>query len=144
MIEQLFSDLRRDEGEVLHAYQDSLGYWTIGVGRLIDKRLGGGITRAEATFLLGNDVSKVIQDLDRELPWWRTLSENRQRALLNMCFNLGIGDADTGKGLLGFRNTLAAVKRGDWSAAAAGMLQSRWAMQVGARATRLAAIMKGG
>ena len=34
--------LRRNEGEVLHAYQDHLGFWTIGVGRLIDKRKGGG------------------------------------------------------------------------------------------------------
>lgn len=25
---------------VPHAYQDHLGYWTIGVGRLIDKRKG--------------------------------------------------------------------------------------------------------
>ena len=28
--------LRLEEGEVLHAYQDSLGWWTIGVGHLID------------------------------------------------------------------------------------------------------------
>ncbi len=27
--EQLFSDLRQDEGEVLHAYTDSEGYLTI-------------------------------------------------------------------------------------------------------------------
>jgi lysozyme len=30
--------LTRDEGRVRHAYQDHLGFWTIGVGRLIDQR----------------------------------------------------------------------------------------------------------
>jgi len=37
---QLEQQLRRDEGEVLHEYKDSLGYSTIGIGRLIDKRKG--------------------------------------------------------------------------------------------------------
>jgi GH24 family phage-related lysozyme (muramidase) len=32
----IYKQLKRDEGEVLHAYKDSLGYWTIGIGILID------------------------------------------------------------------------------------------------------------
>lgn len=36
-------------------------------------------------------------------------------------------------GLLTFTNTLAAMKRGDYAAAADGMLASKWATQVGAR-----------
>lgn len=39
---KLTAQLRRDEGEKLYAYQDTLGYWTIGIGRLIDRRRGGG------------------------------------------------------------------------------------------------------
>ena len=34
------ADLKRSEGFVSNAYQDSEGFWTIGYGRLIDKRLG--------------------------------------------------------------------------------------------------------
>lgn len=34
----LKKQLIRDEGDVPYAYQDSLGYWTIGAGFLIDKR----------------------------------------------------------------------------------------------------------
>lgn len=37
----LASLLTSDEGRVPHAYQDHLGYWTIGVGHLIDRRKGG-------------------------------------------------------------------------------------------------------
>lgn len=33
MYDKLTTQLIRDEGEVLHAYTDSLGYLTIGVGR---------------------------------------------------------------------------------------------------------------
>jgi lysozyme len=136
--EILARELHRDEGEVLHAYQDSRGFWTLGIGRLIDKSMGGGITHDEALFLLENDIAKVEADLDRELPWWRALDEVRQRVLANMAFNLGI------RKLLGFKNTLAAVQRGDYEAAAKGMLKSLWAKQVGQRAERLAAMMRTG
>jgi lysozyme len=44
MREHLIAHLRREEGEVLHVYKDHLGYLTIGVGRLIDKRKGGCIS----------------------------------------------------------------------------------------------------
>ncbi len=72
------------------------------------------------------------------------MDEVRQRVIANMCFNMGIGNASTGKGLLGFKNTLAAMQRGSYSMAAAGMLNSKWATQVGARATRLARAMETG
>ena len=39
---KLIEMIKHHEGVVPHAYQDSRGYWTIGVGRLIDESLGGG------------------------------------------------------------------------------------------------------
>jgi lysozyme len=134
----LIDELIRDEGEILHAYADSLGYLTIGVGRLIDKRRGGGISKEESRYLLSNDIKETESQLDIRLPWWRVLSATRQRVLLNMAFNLGID------GLLGFKNTLLAIKQGDYERAAKGMLASKWAKQVGARANRLAEMMKNG
>lgn len=133
--DKLISELIRDEGERLSAYQDSLGYWTIGVGRLIDKRKGGGISPEESRFLLTNDILKVEADLDRDTPWWRGLSEIRQRVIANMRFNLG-------GGLNHFKNTLAAARDGRYADAAKGMLASKWAKQVGARANRLAFMME--
>lgn len=85
----LTAELRRDEGEVLHAYQDHLGYVTIGIGRMIDQRRGGGISREESAMLLDNDITRVAAAYDRAIPWWRRLSPVRQRALLNMGFQMG-------------------------------------------------------
>lgn len=37
----LATQLRQEEGSVPHAYQDHLGFWTIGIGRLVDQRKPG-------------------------------------------------------------------------------------------------------
>lgn len=133
---KLADQLLRDEGFVPHAYKDSLGYLTIGVGRLIDKNKGGGITKDEALYLLQNDIAKVNAQLRARLPWTDKLSEARRGVLLNMAFQLGIA------GLLGFKNTLSMIERGEYSKAADGMLQSLWAKQTPARAKRLSEQMR--
>ena len=135
---ELIKELRRDEGVIPHAYQDSIGYWTIGVGRLIDKRKGGRLTDEEIDYLLMNDIKECVADLDKNLPWWRSLTDARRRVLVNMRFNLGMA------GLLGFRNTLKFIEGGDYKRAAANMLLSKWAKQVGQRANRLAKMMENG
>lgn len=131
----LRDELVRDEGVRLKPYKDSVGKTSIGVGRNLDDV---GISRAEAMQLLENDILRTESDLDALLPWWRGLDPVRQRVLMNMAFNMGI------KSLLGFKTTLAAVRAGKYEEAATGMLNSLWAQQVGARAQRLAAMMKGG
>lgn len=138
MRDELAADLIRDEGVVLHAYQDHLGFWTIGCGRLIDQRRGGGITHDEAMMLLQHDIDRVCAELDEAIPWWISHSDNRRRVLASMAFQLGVA------GLLSFRNTLAAVRRQDYEAAAEGMLRSRWATQTPVRARRLADLMRAG
>lgn len=136
LLDQLTVQLRRDEGERLHAYPDHLGFLTIGIGRLIDERKGGGITREEAAYLLRNDVAKVDRALQQRLPWIGTLSEARRGVLMNMAFQMGVD------GLLGFRNTLTMIEQGEYERAAEGMLQSRWAQQTPERAHRLARQMR--
>ena len=130
--------LLEHEGFRSAAYQDSLGYWSIGIGRMIDSRRGGGITSDEAIYLLNNDIRKVKQQLDTAMSWWRGLDPVRQRVLMDMCFNLGLD------GLLDFKNTLRAVSKQDWVDAADGMLASLWAQQTGRRAHRLAQMMRTG
>lgn len=136
--DRLTQQLRRDEGEVLHAYQDHLGYWTIGIGRLIDQRKGGGISAEESAFLLANDINVRIAALRQKLDWFDDLDEARQGVLVNMAFQMGVD------GLLAFRNTLAMVKAGDYAGAASGMLQSVWAQQTPERAKRLSDQMRTG
>lgn len=138
MRENIIRSLRGEEGEVLSEYKDHLGYSTIGVGRLIDKRKGGGITEEESAYLLGNDVDKVTTQLNKRLPWWTKLDEARQGVLVNMAFQMGID------GLLGFKNTLKMIESGQYEAAARGMLQSKWAQQTPSRAKRMAEQMRTG
>ena len=138
MNQNLIKQLRDEEGEVLSAYQDHLGFWTIGVGRLIDKRKGGGITKEESEYLLSNDISKVNAQLDANIPWWRNLDEPRQAVLQGMAFQMGIA------GLLGFKNTLKMIESGDYEGAGKGMLNSLWAKQTPARAKRMSEQMRTG
>ena len=130
--------IKRHEGLVLHAYQDHLKFWTIGYGRLIDKRRGGGISQAEAEFLLENDINGKLSELKRRLTWFDKLNDARKAVLLNMCFQLGIA------GLMGFKNTLAKIEAGDYAGAASNMLKSKWAQQTPRRAQEMAKQMKTG
>lgn len=130
--------LRRDEGEKLHAYQDHLGYWTIGVGILIDERKGGGITKEESAYLLVNRISIRRAELKRALTWFNELDEVRQGVLINMAFQLGTS------GLLNFRKTLDLISKKQYLAASSEMLQSTWYKQTPERAERLARQMATG
>ncbi|WP_425273781.1 glycoside hydrolase family protein [Paraburkholderia unamae] len=130
----LIAELSRDEGRKLKPYVDTVGKTSIGVGRNLSDV---GISDAECDAMLENDVTRTVAWLDRNLSWWRNLDAVRQRVIINMAFNMG-------GGLLTFVNTLAAMQRGDYAAAASGMLASKWATQVGARAQRLAQMMRTG
>ncbi|KXZ66781.1 Phage lysozyme [Acinetobacter venetianus] len=130
--------LRGEEGEVLTEYKDHLGYSTIGVGRLIDKRKGGGITAEESAYLLGNDIQKRMTELERKIPWITSLNDARRGVLLSMAFQMGVD------GLLGFKNTLEMVRTGRYEDAAKGMLNSKWAKQTPQRAKRHSEQMRTG
>ena len=133
-VESLRQDLIRDEGLMLMPYHCTANKLTIGVGRNIQDR---GISRAEALYLLDNDIGDIAAWLDRDVPWWRTQSEARQRAMINMGM-MGVAR------LLEFKRMLAAWKAGDYETAAAEALNSKWAAQVGQRAHRVAALIRRG
>jgi lysozyme len=134
-VKALTDELVRDEGMRTKPYYCTAGKLTIGVGRNIEDV---GITEDEARYLLENDIRRVCAELDQAFPWWRQLSDRRQRALANMAFNLGLGR------LLKFRKCLAALEAGDYAEAAAQALNSTWARQVGARASRIAVMIREG
>ena len=125
--------LRRHEGERLKPYLDTTGHWTIGVGRNLTDV---GITADESAVLLRNDVARTRLAVCRAWPWVEQLDPVRQAVVLDMAFNLGVG------GLKQFKRTLALLQKGRWEAAADAMLDSLWAQQVGARAQRLAQMVR--
>ena len=134
----LKEQLKRDEGVVNHAYQDSLGFTTIGVGRLIDANRGGGLSDSEVDYLLNNDITDKTAQVLAALPWASKLSRPRFAVLVNMAFQMGIG------GLLQFKRTLGSIEDGQYGEAAKEMLDSTWAKQTPARAHRMALQMETG
>lgn len=141
--ELLIAELRRDEGVEYMPYIDTVGVLTVGVGHNLKavplpKSWTYPLTDDQVDMLLAADLVEVFVQLDNKLPWWSKLDYERQRVIVNMAFNLGIN------GLLGFKNTLAAVEQGRYSAAGAGMMASLWSRQVGDRAKRLSEMMING
>jgi lysozyme len=137
---ELVRQLRGDEGERACVYRDHKGFWTIGVGRLVDgRRAGAGLRAHEIAFLLNNDVDDRIDALTRRLPWFQNLDDARKGVLLNMSFQMGV------EGLLGFEHTLSLVRDGKYENAAHAMLQSKWArLDTPERAQRMADQMRTG
>jgi lysozyme len=116
-------------------YTDSVGVLTIGYGRAIGRI---GITPDEAELLLEHDIQRAIGDLDFACSWWRNLDDERQSALAELCFQLGLD------GLLNFRRMLDALRTGNFGTAGAELLASKYAVQVPGRARRIAAVLATG
>lgn len=137
---RIADQLKRHEGLRLTVYDDAtgkpikqgdtlIGHPTIGVGRLLTD--GRGITTAEAESLLANDIDIVIDELNRNIPWWNEMNEPRRAVMINMCFNLGWPR------LSGFKNMLEAAEQGNYEWAADEMIDSAWYDQVGLRGVEL-------
>ena len=138
MSNNLRAQLREFEGVVPYAYQDQFGYWTIGVGRLIDKRKGGHLSDEEIDFLLDNDIKRVAKEVIEALPWVAHMTEARQAVVLGMAFQMGL------HGLLGFTGTLASMRDEHYADAAEGMRLSQWAKQTPQRVHKMAYQMESG
>ena len=150
LMNRIKAQLVRHEGLRLKPYRCTAGKLTIGIGRNLDDC---GISQSEAYIMLINDIMNCEKQLQQKIPdIYNGLDEVRKSVLLNMCISipqsrfaplrepcyLGIN------GLLGFKNTLAFVKAGDWERAANGMLASKWAKQFGRRAIELSELMRKG
>lgn len=125
----LVEQLKRHEGLRLNPYLCTAGKTSIGYGRNLDDK---GITMQEAEQMLFNDIEDITTRLSHRLPVFHKLTPTRKDALVNMAFNLGVA------GLLKFKKMIAALEADDYNLAAAEMLDSQWAKQVGNRAGELA------
>jgi lysozyme len=125
--------LIRHEGVRLKPYRCTAGKLTIGVGRNLDDV---GITQFEAMGMLTHDMERVTKEAVDTFPWFQSLSVVRQDVVLNMLFNLGLARFRE------FKRMISAISRGAFAEAAKEMLESKWATQVGERATELARMME--
>ena len=105
MIDELTNDLKVDEGWEPSVYQDHLGYWTLGFGFLVDDRKGGEIPVSIAEQWLQLLIDDKLAELYERHPWVGSQPEDVQRALGNMCYQMGVG------GVSNFRNMLSARLR---------------------------------
>ncbi len=133
----LLAQLRVDEGCKLYAYADTLGFLTIGYGRLIDRKKGGQISQAEAEFLLGNDINRTEQELS-QYAWFSAQDSVRQAAITNMAFNLGVA------GLLHFPHFLGYMQVKDYSNAIKQIANTPWHQEAGVRADRIIKLIETG
>lgn len=129
MVEEL---LIKHEGLKLKPYRCTLGKLTIGVGRNLEDR---GLSEDEALYMLKNDIRNTKKEA-AQFPWYESLSETRKDVIISMIFNLGINR------FKGFKRMISALETEDYAEAARQMLDSRWATQVGNRATELAKMME--
>ena len=142
----LVSELTRDEGCRYWVYDDATGFLlrpgsstkghpTIGIGRALDVR---GISPDEAQMLLANDIASFTLGLQQQYTWFNNLDDVRQRVLVNMAFNLGLGGIKT------FPEMLRSIGARDYAGAAREMRKSAWYREVGDRGVRLAHAMDTG
>lgn len=113
------------EGLILKSYTCPTGYTSVGVGRNLETN---GITEEEAMYLLNNDITNVIKDLDKHWIIWRKLPITAQYVCIDVVFNMGINT------WMSFRMTRSYMELNEWEKAGDELLNSKYAEQVGRRA----------
>lgn len=124
-LENLKAILIAHEDRSQFAYEDSLGFITIGIGRCIDRRKGKGLSNKEQVYLLSNDIDECKNELE-PFVWYQQLDDIRKCVMIELCFNMGI------HGLLEFKRTLAAIKNKNFDLAIIELKDSKWSTQIGA------------
>ncbi len=112
------------EGSERYAYQDSMGFTTVGIGRNIDKHGGNGLSMDEQLYLLNNDILRCRSELLRCDFYKNEINAVRQDALVELCFNMGLS------GLLKFVKMLSFFQEKNYKAATIELVDSKWAKQV--------------
>lgn len=144
------------EGFKSKPYKCTSGKLTIGIGhniednpfteeelRLVDKDyMEKGITKAQAFAILARDIMQFDSELRKKIPFYANLDDERQYALLDMTFNMGIGNNK--KGLLSFKNMLRYLGTGFYKQAAEECLNSKYRRELPARAGRIANLIRTG
>ena len=127
--------LIKHEGLRLKPYLCTAGKTTIGVGRNLSDN---GVTEAEAMAMLDRDIAVTVSALRDEFLWFADLDRTRKDAVISLGFNMGIRKLGT------FKRFIAAMVAKEYETAAAEILDSADATQVGKRAIELAGMIRTG
>ena len=130
----LISMLKRHEGLRLKPYLCTADQLTIGYGRNLESM---GISRYEAEVMLVSDIERCYNELE-VFGWFVGLDVVRQEAMVDLLFNLGLPR------FLRFKKMINHLSNKEYSQAAAELLNSRYAIQVGDRANELAYMLERG
>lgn len=121
---QLEDKIIEHEGMKKFAYEDTLGNITIGIGRCLSQSSKRGLSTDEIFLLFRNDLSEAESSL-LQYPWYVALDTTRRGVLIEMVFNMGIGN------LLQFKLLISALSSKDYKSCAKEMKSSKWATQIG-------------
>jgi len=150
LLDVLIDDLKIDEGTRPFIYDDATGekidwnrlramgaikgYPTMGIGHNVEARnfTGDIINR-----LFLEDLNRAINQARESFKFFRTLTLNRRRVIVNMIFNMGLHGVKT------FKRMIMAIEQDDYEWASDEMLNSAWArnQQTSHRARKLAELM---
>jgi len=125
--------LTRHEGKRNSLYRCPSGKLTIGIGHNIEDN---GLSDDVILMILHEDVANAARDLYRIFPEFYKIGHGRRAALIDMMFCLGLPAFRT------FRRMITAIQAEDWQKAADEALKSKWAHQVGDRATEIAHMIR--
>ena len=125
MLKEAKEMLIKHEGIRVHPYKCSEDKLTIGIGRNLE---ANGISEEEAMYLLGNDIDRVINNLDKIFPAWKVMPKRARLVCIDMSFQMGI------TGFMNFRRTRALMEMGAWLEASEELLRSKYAVQTPNRA----------
>ena len=128
----LIDNIKISEGFRSRPYRCTENHLTIGYGFAIkDSELDEDI----CDMILERKVAKLVQRLEKNLPYLPSLPKDAQDVLIEMAYQMGVS------GLLKFKKTLMYVESKDYKDASVEMLDSRWAKQTPNRAKKLSDIM---
>lgn len=137
--DNVYEQLKIDEGVFYGIYEDSLGFLTFGVGHLITRDddedglpVGYDVSEERVREAFEQDLNTMISECEILFEArWNNFPDELQEVLVNMMFNLG--RPRLGK----FKKFIGHLENHHWKLASEEMLDSKWARQVGNRAIRL-------
>ena len=125
---KFLSQVKTNEGLRLKPYKDAKGFWTIGYGCNLETSF----TKEMAQCILELKAHAIYVEILRRFSWFPDLDDVRQRAIMDMAFNMGVD------GVAGFKKMIAAIKAKNFTTAGKEVLNSDYANDVGDRAHRVA------
>jgi lysozyme len=146
---RLKDQLKLHEGVKHKVYKCPAGHNTIGVGWNLDSNAlplyikeylnkNGEITDPMIEVLLDRSVDNAIADCRSLYINYDKFSEDRQIALANFLFNVGLSVA------LDFKKANKYINEENWSLAALELKDSKWYKQTGCRSLELVSMILGG